>query len=568
MTPNTIMAHLGHMFELGPYCLQAEDTIFYTNGYESILTENWRCRAVSNKDLLGGRQFLGINNENKKKRTIWSLQHHKQHYICRVEEEYACDLVYLPRLPLYKLDGYERFEELVRHDQRIFINSDICMSIRRLEIRINANTDVPKGWYSRLTKLQKHYEKQSNYDLVNRYGTKPFRRPPRLFWPKGPTIPDDFGPTINIFIDPWTVPRSKWYAFRQGNTADIEEELLCFLMSAWTLPCHDQISTLEGFRIYKRLSWRERHGCTPLTLEEKNTMAKMHPLYLQQKNERYLRKKLEKSKQKDIDDEADWRRKLSPKRSDYSLKVSVLAFGLSAPSRRPWVIGRYTHQCMFCQELFTDYPLLHMRMCIKQLDAPLSLLKAYLLERQDYYECFIDKYDDVEDVILPRNEKTKRLIKPVFRQCANQIQVHGKYVKFWDMPEVGRTDAAYLYYYQCQFCKQLHQTYQSLTKHVSACTSRDASTNDLSHQKSIRIPHRHPSFYPMIKSCYNRIGPNGQPFGRVHDICYCTHGSCYDTEDHWGPRLDMKNDRHPNTCSKWLCRPCMGTGSIRSESGL
>ena len=130
-------------------------TIFYTNGYESILTENWRSRDVSNKDLLGGRQFLGINNENKKKRTIWSLQHHKQHYICRVEEEYACDLVYLPRLPLYKLDGYERFEELVRHDQRIFINSDICMSIRRLEIRINANTDVPKGWYSRLTILQK-----------------------------------------------------------------------------------------------------------------------------------------------------------------------------------------------------------------------------------------------------------------------------------------------------------------------------------------------------------------------------------------------------------------------------
>jgi len=42
---------------------------------------------VSNKDLLGGQQFLGINNENKKKKTIWSLQHHKQHYICRVEEE-------------------------------------------------------------------------------------------------------------------------------------------------------------------------------------------------------------------------------------------------------------------------------------------------------------------------------------------------------------------------------------------------------------------------------------------------------------------------------------------------
>ena len=50
------------------------------------------------------------------------------------------------------------------------------------------------------------------------------------------------------------------------------------------------------------------------------------------------------------------------------------------------------------------------------------------------------------------------------------------------------TDAAYLYYYQCQFCKQLHQTYQSLTKHVSRCTSRGnvTSINAMSHQKSIR----------------------------------------------------------------------------------
>ena len=60
-----------------------------------------------------------------------------------------------------------------------------------------------------------------------------------------------------------------------------------------------------------------------------------------------------------------------------------------------------------------------------------------MYERQDYYERFIDTI--VEDV-LPRNEKTKRLIKPVFRQCGNQMPVHGKYVKFWDMPEVGRTD--------------------------------------------------------------------------------------------------------------------------------
>ena len=39
-------------------------------------------------------------------------------------------------------------------------------------------------------------------------------------------------------------------------------------------------------------------------------MAKMHPLYLKQYNEKYLQEKLQKSKQKDIDDEADWRRKL------------------------------------------------------------------------------------------------------------------------------------------------------------------------------------------------------------------------------------------------------------------
>ena len=91
------------------------------------------------------------------------------------------------------------------------------------------------------------------------------------------------------------------------------------MMSAWSLPCQDLVSTLEGFRIYDRLSRRERRGSTPLTLEEKDTMAKMHPLYLKQYNEKYLQEKLQKSKQKDIDDEADWRSKLLPKRSDYSL---------------------------------------------------------------------------------------------------------------------------------------------------------------------------------------------------------------------------------------------------------
>ena len=441
----------------------------------------------------------------------------------------------------------------MRHDQRIFLNSDIFMSIGRLVTRINANTDVPRGWNSQLTKLQKCFQKLSDYNLCR--GS--------LYWT------EPLGPTINIFIDPWTIPRSKWYAFRQDNTADIEEKLLCSLMSAWSLPCQDLVSTLEGFRIYDRLSRRERRGSTPLTLEEKDTMAKMHPLYLKQYNEKYLQEKLQKSKQKDIDDEADWRRKLLPKRSDYSLKVSVLAF--YEFRRRPRLIGKYTHQCMFCQELFTHYPLLHMRMCIKHLDAPLSLLKAYLYERQDYYERFIDTI--VEDAILPRNEKTKRLIKPVFRQCGNQMPVHGNYVKFWDMPEVGRTDAAYLYYYQCQFCKQLHQTYQSLTKHVSRCTSRGnvTSINDLSHQKSIRIPHR--AFCCDWSGRDRTANPSGPPteyiVGQVHRICYCPQNSKTGLlEQGWGPRLEMKNDRHPNTCSKWLCRPTLILIPARAESSV
>lgn len=96
---------LGICLSLGRTSQGKRYTIFYTNGYESILTENWRSRAVSNKDLLGGRQFLGINNEDKKKRCLWSLQpHHRYKYeICRAEEEY--DLFYLPRLPLINLMG-------------------------------------------------------------------------------------------------------------------------------------------------------------------------------------------------------------------------------------------------------------------------------------------------------------------------------------------------------------------------------------------------------------------------------------------------------------------------------
>ena len=95
---------------------------------------------MSNKDLLSGRQFLGINNrQEQKEKDHMVVTTHKQYYICRLEEEYhVIWFIYHGATSFYKLDGYKRFEELVRHDQCIFINSDICMSIGWLETCINA----------------------------------------------------------------------------------------------------------------------------------------------------------------------------------------------------------------------------------------------------------------------------------------------------------------------------------------------------------------------------------------------------------------------------------------------
>ena len=44
---------------------------------------------MSNKDLLSGRQFLGINNrQEQKEKDHMVVTTHKQYYICRLEEEY------------------------------------------------------------------------------------------------------------------------------------------------------------------------------------------------------------------------------------------------------------------------------------------------------------------------------------------------------------------------------------------------------------------------------------------------------------------------------------------------
>ena len=116
---------------------------------------------------------------------------------------------------------------------------------------------------------------------------------------------------------------------------------------------------------------------------------------------------------------------------------------------------------------------------------------------------------------------------------------------FGRLPEPGLTDETFLYYYQCQYCKEIHQTYALLTKHVSECKSRsiDANTNDRIHQKTLRI----------TWTKFEKFWTVG---GRSHQLCDCE----------WANRLDRINDRHPVTCSKWLCRPCRTDDSSNSTT--
>jgi len=537
-------------YDRSQWSSEPENSLFNHGGC-AYLSE-WEYRSFSTKDLMRATKLYEYCPKTKSKRSGVPLLSTRDRrcvwFFCNEyrevteEKEYACDLVKLSKLPLYNklsikigpldshyCEGYEKFEELVANDICVFLNNSIPMSIRRLEIRINANTPRD-SWEQDLNSDEKRAE------IVSRG-----MRPPstgkrgRKKIPLGVRPREDI--SINMLMDPWTIPRKKWYAFRVGNTDEVEEKLLCLLMSSLPLPCHNLVSSLEAYRIYEQLRKR-RNKEGSLTPEEEDTVTKMHPLYLKYRKVKHLEKVLEKSRQVDREDEDRWRRNLLPKRSDYSLVEPVLAF------REGRVIGRYSHQCMFCEELFTHYPLLHMRMCMKQLDAPLSLLKAYLKERQLYYELFIDDWIMAEDNILPRNEVTKRLIKPVYNLCGKlPIKYNHRY--FGRLPEPGLTDETFLYYYQCQYCKEIHQTYALLTKHVSECKSQsiDANTNERIHQKTLRI----------TWTKFEKFWTVG---GRSHQLCDCE----------WANRLDRINDRHPVTCSKWLCRPCCTDDSSNSTT--
>ena len=156
------------------------------------------------------------------------------------------------------------------------------MSIRRLEIRINANTPRD-SWEQDLNSDEKRAE------IVSK-GI----RPPST-GKRGRDVPLGVRPrediSINMLMDPWTIPRKKWYAFRVGNTDEVEEKLLCLLMSSLSLPCHNLVSSLEAYRIYEQLRKR-RNKEGSLTPEEEDTVTKMHPLYLKHRKVNILGKYL------------------------------------------------------------------------------------------------------------------------------------------------------------------------------------------------------------------------------------------------------------------------------------
>jgi hypothetical protein len=76
----------------------------------------------------------------------------------------------------------------------------------------------------------------------------------------------------------------------------------------------------------------------------------------------------------------------------------------------------FTHQCMFCKNLFSYGGLewiYHMRRCLSQLEAPRLVLCAFFALANDFCTRVYDCTDDYHAQILPTRENCYRLVKTV-----------------------------------------------------------------------------------------------------------------------------------------------------------
>ena len=174
-----------------------------------------------------------------------------------------------------------------------------------------------------------------------------------------------------------------------------------------------------------------------LTAEEEYALVQVRTFYLKGEKLKNAEHQLLKAEKILYDKEDEWRRKLLPKDRNYALCKVEIYDGFTS-----------THQCMFCQDLFTYYPFNHMRNCFGQLQAPPFVMHRYLSERADYLTRFVDCTDDWKTNLLPKDEDYK-LLKPIL------IQGH-------------------LCYHQCRFCKTVSPSWygQYPYEHMETCSVR------------------------------------------------------------------------------------------------
>mmetsp|Transcript_23928 Transcript_23928/g.51664 ORF Transcript_23928/g.51664 Transcript_23928/m.51664 type:complete len:320 (-) Transcript_23928:105-1064(-) len=238
--------------------------------------------------------------------------------------------------------------------------------------------------------------------------------------------------------DVWYEPQEKWFCFKTQSALRVGKQKLNKLKSTMV----DIPQIMEQYKEYDRLrkkkTRREKQmKSIILTADEEYSLEQMRPSYLKGKRLKNAEHEILKARKRMDDKEDEWRKKVLPKDRNYALCKEELHDGFT-----------FTHQCMFCQDLFTYYPLNHMRNCFRQLHAPPTVLKRYFGERGSYFTRFVDCTDDWKTKLLPKDDDYK-LLKPVL------IQGH-------------------LCYHQCRFCKTVSPSWygQYPFEHMETCSVR------------------------------------------------------------------------------------------------
>ena len=215
---------------------------------------------------------------------------------------------------------------------------------------------------------------------------------------------------------------------------------------------------------------KETQKCATDTAAKKQATKKQAAKPANDEEERRIAEEMKKQqKQREAAEEAYWRSKLLPKNDDFELCDKVEYQGKI-----------FSYQCMFCRDLFMAYPHNHMERCyfIHVSDwstlpgPPFSLLMAWLEEKGEYFErTSFDFTDAYKTQVLPTDDNYQ-LCRPVAVEDTvfyDYEEEDGHKVSAEERANgVPRREKGFgVYFYQCQFCKKLFESYP--VEHLESC---------------------------------------------------------------------------------------------------